>query len=64
MLTTNEMEPPPRVWTTTEVAEAFEHGYKAGRRDGALGMCGDIEAEMGPVGRFIDRMQERWEFLR
>jgi hypothetical protein len=64
MLTTNETEPTPRVWTAAEVAEAFEHGYGAGHRDGALGVCGEIEAEMGPVGRFIDRLQERWAFLR
>jgi hypothetical protein len=54
----------PRVWTDADLASTFQHGYKAGRNDGAFGMIKEIEAEMGPVGRFIDRLQERWEFLR
>ncbi len=54
----------PRTWTDADLASAFRNGYKAGQATGALDVCDEIESEMGPIGRFIDRLQERWEFLR
>lgn len=50
-------------WTDDQLLATFKHGVEVGRMEGAREALDATEPE-GPIGRLIDRLQERFEFLR
>ncbi|WP_405071574.1 hypothetical protein OG558_19750 [Kribbella sp. NBC_01510] len=50
-------------WTDEQLLATFNHGFEVGRAEGAREALDATEPE-GRIGRFIDRLQERFEFLR